>query len=554
MKKKFKKHAALTMAAAMAVSCLAGCGGSDDADAAAKKGTEIKKEEKGSSKDSNGRMTISVMGIDWGYGPAQDNEMEKYWEDLFEVNLDIQWINWEDYDQKVNTMIAAGSIPDVVQISKEGNGSYYYPIFTQAIDAGVFLDMTPYLFDNGNGIAETNAVMKNWSGDMWDQAKYNEGIYIMPRSNTEKGQYSGIEVRRDLMKKYGFEEEPTTMEELKTWLIDLSNAATEGEGKKIYALEYFGDNFMDTHLKAFATAFTGQTDWAIDENGEYQYMQFNEKYIDFLNWVKDLYDAGVIDPEFALNNSDTSKWKAGNSIAYLATWYNWNQSADLVSDKNFYESAPEGCEAWCLKPVKGPEAYAVSPNYTDIDSCIAISADCSEEKLEKIMDMFNATEEKYPGYNDVMKYGIQDVHYTLLDDGTKDTTDEKYKKARQDGYVGAWNQIFLKTDVDQITDKFMKDGAKRASDESIQRAKELKEFVTNDLQATGMKNEIQNLQSETYNNQWNVLTDDVNTMCTQYVMGQIGETEWETFVKGIVDSADYKAIQKEFKDSAKGRK
>lgn len=296
----------------------------------------------------------------------------------------------------------------------------------------------------------------------------------MPRSNTEKGQYSGIEVRRDLMKKYGFEEEPATMDELKTWLIDLSNAATEGEGKKIYALEYFGDNFMDTHLKAFATAFTGQTDWTIDENGEYQYMQFNEKYIDFLNWVKDLYDAGVIDPEFALNNSDTSKWKAGNSIAYLATWYNWNQSADLVSDKNFDESAPEGCEAWCLKPVKGPEAYTVSPNYTDIDSCIAISADCSEEKLEKIMDMFNATEEKYPGYNDVMKFGIQDVHYTLLDDGTKDTTDEKYKKARQDGYVGAWNQILLKTDVDQITDKFMKDGAKKASDESIQRAKELR--------------------------------------------------------------------------------
>ena len=158
--------------------------------------------------------------------------MEKYWEDLFDVNLDIQWINWEDYDQKVNTMIAAGSIPDVVQISKEGNGSYYYPIFTQAIDAGVFLDMTPYLFDNGNGIAETNAVMKNWGEDMWDQAKYNEGIYIMPRSNTEKGQYSGIEVRRDLMKKYGFEEEPATMDELKTWLIDLSNAVHGGRRQK----------------------------------------------------------------------------------------------------------------------------------------------------------------------------------------------------------------------------------------------------------------------------------------------------------------------------------
>ena len=47
-----------------------------------------------------------------------------------------------------------------------------------------------------------------------------------------------------------------------------------------------------------------------------------------------------------------------------------------------------------------------------------------------------------------------------------------------------------------------------------------------------------------------MLTDDVNTMCTQYVMGQIGEAEWKTFVDGIVNSDEYKAIQAEFKASA----
>ena len=70
---------------------------------------------------------------------------------------------------------------------------------------------------------------------------------------------------------------------------------------------------MDDRIKAFAIAFTGQTDWTVDENGDFQYMQFNEKYIDFLNWMKDLYDAGALDPEFALGNADTSKFKAGNS-------------------------------------------------------------------------------------------------------------------------------------------------------------------------------------------------------------------------------------------------
>lgn len=546
MRKNFKKRAAFGLAAVMAASCLAGCGG----DAAADTKGESAKSESGASEENGDRMTISVLGIDWGYGPAQGSEMEKYWEDKMDVNFEIEWINYQDYDQKANTLISSGAMPDVVQIGKIGNGSYYYPIFTQAIDAEAFVDLTPYLFKDGEGLAETNAVMKNWTDDMWNQAKYKDGIYILPRSKSESGQYSGIMVRKDLMEKYGFEEEPETMDELKDWLIGLSEAATEGEGKKIYGLEYFDEKFMDDRIKAFAVAFTGQSDWAINEDGEYEYMQFKDEYIDFLNWMKDLYDAGAIDSEFALKNADTSKWKAGNSVALMGPWYNWNQSADLTSNKIFDESTEDTLKAWCLMPVKGPKAYSVSPNYTDIDSCIAISSKCSEEKIQKILEVFNQTEETFEGYNSVMMDGVEGIHYDLMEDGTKNTDKEEYKKARQDGYVGAWNQIFLKTDADQVTDKFMKDGTKKASDENIAQVEKIKEFIYSDLASTGMKNEVQNLQSQTYNNQWGVLTDDVNTMCTQYIMGQIGETEWKTFVKGIVDSPDYKAIQKEFKEAA----
>ena len=205
-------------------------------------------------------------------------------------------------------------------------------------------------------------------------------------------------------------------------------------------------------------------------------------------------------------------------------------------------------------PVKGPKAYTVSPNYTDVDSCIAISSKCSKEKIEKILTAFDGTEEQYPGYDKVMAFGVEGIHYVLKDDGTIDTSENLIKESGQDGYVGAWNQIFLKKDADMIADKFMRDGAKRASDENITRAKEIKDFVYKDLADTKMKNETQNLQSDTYNKQWSVLTDDVNTMCTQYVMGQIDEKEWKSFVKGIVDSSDYKAIQKEFKESAEETK
>ena len=50
--------------------------------------------------EGSDRMTITVMGIDWGYGPSPNSSMEQYWEDMFDVNLDIQWVNYNDYNEE----------------------------------------------------------------------------------------------------------------------------------------------------------------------------------------------------------------------------------------------------------------------------------------------------------------------------------------------------------------------------------------------------------------------------------------------------------------------
>lgn len=552
--KSLRKAIVMLVVLTMVVASFAACGKKNDTPAGngtpTAKPTDAAKPTEGAKEEKPGeRMEISVIGVDWGYGPLANSEMEQYWEDLFDVTLNIEWVNYEDYHQKVNTLIATGSQPDVIQISKM-NSSYYYPIFTQAVDAGQFVDLTPYLFNNGQGLAETNATMKNWDDSMWKQASYKDGIYILPRSKAEIAQQSGVNVRLDLMEKYGYLTEPKTMDELKDWLIGLSNAATEGEGQKVYALEFYGEDFNHDRIKAFATAFTGQMDWGIDKDGNFSFIQFADGYIDFLNWMKDLYDAGVIDPEFSLGNGDTSNWKGGNSVGFLNAWYNWNQSEDLVSNKIFKSSTPDTYKAWCLLPVEGPKGYAISANAYDIDSAIAISSACSEEKIQKILQVFNGTEEAYPGYDTVMADGVEGVHYKLLADGTRDTSEGDMGQKRTEGYVGAWNQIFLKIDADQIVSKFMRDGSKRASDTSIAKAQEIKAFIVDKLAETGLVHANTNLNSETYNTKWSVLTDDVNTYCTLYVMGEITEKDWTDFVNGIVNSADYKKIQEEFKAAA----
>lgn len=216
---KKKKVLALLLTAVMAAGTLSGCGDSGESqqssgsqestqeqsseEQSSEESGEESSEEGGEQQASNGeRMTISVLGIDWGYGPSPDSEMEQYWEDLFDVNLEIEWLNYNEYPKKLNSLISTNSQPDVTQIISTNN-TFYYPIFTQAIEAGNFLDMTPYIFEGDNALAKTNAVMKNWPQTFWDQATYNGGIYILPRSNAELAKESGIMVRRDLMKKYG---------------------------------------------------------------------------------------------------------------------------------------------------------------------------------------------------------------------------------------------------------------------------------------------------------------------------------------------------------------
>lgn len=115
--------------------------------------------------------------------------------------------------------------------------------------------------------------------------KFNGGTYILPRGTAEIAPNSGIEVRKDLMEEFGFTTEPKTMDELKDWLIGLSKASG------LYALQFSVADIDTDALKAFAVAYTGMMDWGIDENGEFTYQVFADGYVDFLKWMKDLYDA-----------------------------------------------------------------------------------------------------------------------------------------------------------------------------------------------------------------------------------------------------------------------
>ncbi len=477
---------------------------------------------------------ITIMGIDWGVGPLEDSEMEKAWEDFFDVEFNVEWVSYKDYNTKINTLLAADDIPDVCQLWEQ-NGSFYFPALTQAIDAGLIADLSPFLFDEG--FVEENEIMSTWSENVWNNCVYKNGTYILPGGTTEVA-LGSVNIRRDLMRKYGYEEEPTTIEELKDFLIGLSKASG------LYALEFSTDNFMDEKAMPLAVAFTGMLEWGIDENGEFVYQPFADGYTDFLNYMKDLYDEGAIDPEFILKQDANSSWKSGKSVACLRQWYNWNQSKDRVYNKIFDASLPDTAEAWCLLPVKGPRGYLVTAEPYGFWPARIVNAKASDAKIRKILEVICATGEEYI---DMMKNGVEGIHYTW-EDGVR-VKDDDQEVARREGYVGGWNQIFLYQNADKVNEKFI-ERTVPSSDESIARAWELKEATENAVAEMNLGLATLNLQSETYKSDFGIMTADVNDMCARYVMGEITIDDWNNYVNGIVTSDTYQKIIAEYKEAA----
>jgi multiple sugar transport system substrate-binding protein len=96
--------AGLVAGAAAAALVLSGCGSSG-----------------GSSSSSNGKVTLKLLGADYGTGAA--NSTTKYWQgiaDAFhkanpDITVDVTTINWTDYDTKVKTQLQNKDYPDILE-------------------------------------------------------------------------------------------------------------------------------------------------------------------------------------------------------------------------------------------------------------------------------------------------------------------------------------------------------------------------------------------------------------------------------------------------------
>ena len=95
-----------------------------------------KQEVENTAKTSSLSLVVSQIGEI----PPKNNEIEKAIEAYTNVDLQIQWIPFSAYDEKVKVMIASGELPKLIKLS-------YTPTIIATLKAGQFWEIGPYLKD-----------------------------------------------------------------------------------------------------------------------------------------------------------------------------------------------------------------------------------------------------------------------------------------------------------------------------------------------------------------------------------------------------------------------
>jgi len=348
--------------------------------------------------------------------PWQTDPIVQYASDAVGINFTVMTAPWGECDTKMNLLLASGELPDVFM-------NMWYPWtenFIYSNEDGAFAELTELIPNYPN----LQAYLK--SEPSYDQLLVDgDRVFGIPRYYNPV-QNRNIIVREDLLTKYGFAV-PTTWDELHDAL------ATIVPAENIAGLTMKDDGWLACFLIPW---IGGPIDYIKNEEGQYVHAYTTEGYRNGLRYFHSWYEEGLLDPDFMLGqqNIDIEKLAAGKCVAALAQW----NPEFVTQHREPLKEAIPGAEEAILPYLKGPEGtedFGVNGAVVDHNASAYLGwalINAESDHVEKILAFYD-----FILANDgaLLTDGIEGVHFTVGEDGTKTYTDEYYAELESD----SWN-------------------------------------------------------------------------------------------------------------------
>lgn len=416
-----RRMTACACAAAMAVTMTA-CGSTAGGEAAGTLSGAGKKEAAAETGKKDTWLAEELVTITYA---RPESSLQPYNPDCATVQwirenlgIDLQVSTYSDYETKMNTLLAANQLPDLFSIW--GNVS-------DVVGTGCLLELSDLISQYAPNVQEDYENIPELS-----RYKVDGGIYTLAQirrdDNWEQGSVPCI--RTDLLKEQGLSV-PTTWNELYEVLEALSEAYPDS-----IAYGTRGDDRLLFNYMSPVRGLGGDYGLYQDADGVWHMGCLEDSYKEVLQYIHNMYQAGILDNEYLIVSADD--WKSGLGTGKYLFYYDNPVFLDTLNKTLRETKADANLEPiMFLADENGNTVnYGHSDNYYNV---WGISADTeNKEVLMKFVDWLYSEQGGL-----LMNYGVQGVHYEMVDGKPQflDSVVEEYKARTGDPTYEAGSEI-----------------------------------------------------------------------------------------------------------------
>lgn len=246
------------------------------------------------------RIMSAVVG---GKNPEEDQLFVAEIKRL--TGIDVELVRPpSDYDEKLLAALGGGEVFDLIYLNKN--------LMDVLVDQGALTDLTAQI--QQSPILSSPAIIPSQE---WQQISYGDKLYSV--FNKFEGGTLPI-VRQDWMEKLGLEQ-PTTLDEFYEVLKAFKERDPDDNGQNdTYGLSTAG--LYD--IQGFMSAANVKAMYTIDDSGKRSIQYASDAAVPVYEWFAKLYDEGILDPNFATN--DTAKMRElflADRVGMVTYWDAW---------------------------------------------------------------------------------------------------------------------------------------------------------------------------------------------------------------------------------------
>lgn len=343
------------------------------------------------------------------------------------IRLNFNWVPSSDFNAILSATLASGDLPDVIAVTG------YSPTLVDALRAGAFLNVSELgLPQDARGLPALESVV---DAGQWPASSLNGVNYGIPHFLATM-QLAG-NIRGDWMEAVGMPDDPQTVEELRDLLVAFAENDPDGNGQDDtygFCITSSSDRFSQGGWGMFMQSFGVPNQWRVEPDGTLINADVTPEMRATLEYMADLYAAGVFDPDFAaLPFAEVRAQFQGNGCGGIFG----NMAAvpespqyggglrSIVPDAEIHFLVPPMAEGF------DPVMWS-SPGWERImliNASFASNPDAVEDIL-KVIDFWLD-----PANEEFLLYGIEGIHHTIDENGVLVTTEQGQADI---GWIRAW--------------------------------------------------------------------------------------------------------------------